>query len=63
MVTPTHKEEVTHRLHLMCRLFGHSYQHTVRIYHNKKTVTGYSVCKRCGDQDGATTFGPFNVKI
>lgn len=61
---PLHDNKVTaHKPHLLCRLFGHNYQSVAYIHNTEKSITGYSMCKRCGYQEGTTTFGPFNIKM
>lgn len=68
MVTANNPLDEIHGLvgakpHWLCRIFGHKYVSISWISYTKKIITGYSMCERCGDVLGATTFGPFEFKV
>jgi hypothetical protein len=64
MVNPLHANKIViHKPHFLCKISGHNYQSVVWINNCENSLTGYSVCKRCGDIAGTTTFGPFHIEI
>ncbi len=55
-MNPLHDRNIiSHKPHWICKVFGHKYKSVVWI-DNNMSITGYSVCERCGDVFGATTF-------
>jgi hypothetical protein len=64
MDNPLYEKQIaTNKPHWLCKLLGHKYESVVWIETYKKSITGYSVCKRCRDVSGTTTFGPFDIVI